>query len=111
MARAGRGVSPEPLKARREINHPFLVVRCTHLVHELKVVRLLEGSLLKVLEQLAQRLDAVELDKLLHPHHRLLPDEHRERLQILDRRLDVHHVDPVLRLLADVASSDDERLP
>ena len=42
-------------------------------------------TLLKVFKQLAQRLDAMKLDKLLHPYHRLLPQQHRERLQVLDR--------------------------
>ena len=51
----------------------------------------------------AYRGDAIELNELLHPHDWLLADEHSERLQVLDRRLDVDHVDPMLGLLADVA--------
>jgi hypothetical protein len=61
----------------------------SHLVHQLEIVRLFEGALLEHLEQVTEGLDAVQVDELLHPHHRLLPNQHGEVLQVVHRRLNV----------------------
>ena len=101
-ARVGVVVQPEDrVHAALQVHQRAQAAQ--HLVHQLEVPRLLGGALLEELEQVHQRHHAAQLDVLVDPARRALPELVRQVLQVALRRLEVDHVQPVLGSVAHVA--------